>query len=121
MIQGSKTIKCLTIDLQGLLEHKSRRTTESLHFAKHSKNGFVMSNEVDIETEAFAKMQRLKLLQLDYVKLNGDFKDFPKGLIWLCWHGFPLQSLPTDFDIKRLVVLDMRNSSLKHFWKDTKV
>ena len=80
-----------------------------------------MSNEVDIETEAFAKMQRLKLLQLDYVKLNGDFKDFPKGLIWLRWHGFPLQSLPTDFDIKRLVVLDMRNSSLKHFWKDTKV
>ena len=80
-----------------------------------------MSNEVDIETEAFAKMQRLKLLQLDYVKLNGDFKDFPKGLIWLRWHGFPLQSLPTDFDIKRLVVLDMRNSSLKHLWKDTKV
>ena len=80
-----------------------------------------MLNEFDIETDAFAKMQRLKLLQLDYVKLNGDFKDFPKGLIWLRWHGFPLQSLPTDFDIKRLVVLDMRNSSLKHFWKDTKV
>ncbi|XWS10421.1 hypothetical protein CRYUN_Cryun39dG0075900 [Craigia yunnanensis] len=120
MIQGSKTIKCLAVNLQGLLEHNSRRTTESLHFAKHSKNRFVMSNEFDIETEAFAKMQRLKLLQLDYVKLKGDFKDFPKGLIWLHWHGFPLQSLPTNFDIKRLVVLDMRNSSLKHFWKDTK-
>ncbi|XP_022743332.1 TMV resistance protein N-like isoform X1 [Durio zibethinus] len=116
---GSKTIKSLTVDLQGLLENKSKRTTPGLHFAKHSKNLFVMSNEVDIETEAFAKMQRLKLLQLDYVKLKGDFKDFPKGLIWLRWHGFPLQSLPTDFDIKRLVVLDMRNSNLKHFWKDT--
>ncbi|XWS10513.1 hypothetical protein CRYUN_Cryun39dG0086100 [Craigia yunnanensis] len=116
----SKTIKCLTVNLQGFLEHKSRRTTESLHLAKHSKNRFVMSNEVDIEIEAFAKMQRLKLLQLDYVKLKGDFKDFPKGLIWLRWHGFPLQSFPTNFDIMRLVVLDMRNSSLKHFWKDTK-
>ncbi|XP_022743845.1 TMV resistance protein N-like [Durio zibethinus] len=91
---GSKTIKCLIVDLQGLLEHKSRRTTAKI--------------------DAFAKMQRLKLLQLDYVKLKGDFKDFPKGLIWLRCHGFPLQSLPTDFDIKRLVVLDMRNSSLKH-------
>ncbi|XP_022743844.1 disease resistance protein RML1B-like [Durio zibethinus] len=116
---GSKTIKSLTVDLQGLLENKSKRTTPGLHFAKHSKNRFVMSNEVNIETEAFAKMQRLKLLQLDYVKLKGDFKDFPKGLIWLRWHGFPLQSLPTDFDIKRLVVLDMRNSNVKHFWKDT--
>ena len=80
-----------------------------------------MSNEVDMETEALAKMQRLKLLQLDYVKLKGDFKDFPKSLIWLRWHGFPLQSLPMDFDVKRLVVLDMRNNNLKHVWKDTEV
>ncbi|XWS57343.1 hypothetical protein CRYUN_Cryun09bG0166300 [Craigia yunnanensis] len=116
---GSKTIKCLTLDLQGLLEDKSRRTTASLHFAKHLKNRFVNSNEVDLETKAFLKMQRLKLLQLDYVNLKGDFKDFPKGLIWLRWHGFPLQCLPTDFDIKRLVVLDMRNNSLKYVWKDT--
>ncbi|XWS65098.1 hypothetical protein CRYUN_Cryun05aG0061700 [Craigia yunnanensis] len=116
---GSKTIKCLTLDLQGLLEDKSRRTTTRLHFAKHSKNRFVMSNEVDMKTEAFAKMQRLKLLQLDYVKLKGDFKCFPNGLIWLHWHGFPLESLPMDFDVKRLVVLDMRNNNLKHVWKDT--
>ncbi|XVF30468.1 hypothetical protein REPUB_Repub16aG0060500 [Reevesia pubescens] len=116
---GSKTIKCLALDLRGLLEDKSRRTTTSLHFAKNSKNPFLMSNKEDFETEAFAKMQRLKLLQLDYVKVKGDFKDFPKGLIWLRWHGFPLQSLPRDFHIKRLVVLDMRNSSLKRVWKDT--
>ncbi|XVE81453.1 hypothetical protein DITRI_Ditri15bG0065100 [Diplodiscus trichospermus] len=116
---GSKTIKCLSIDLQELLEHKFRRTIAGLHFAKHSKNQFVMSSKANIETEAFAKMRRLKLLQLDYVKLNGDFKDFPKSLIWLHWHGFPLQSLPMDFDIKRLVVLDMRHSSLTHVLHDT--
>ncbi|XVE80844.1 hypothetical protein DITRI_Ditri15bG0013300 [Diplodiscus trichospermus] len=73
---GSKTIKCLSIDLQELLEHKSKRTIARPHLAMHSKNRFVMSNEVDIETEAFAKMRRLKLLQLDYLKLNGDFKLF---------------------------------------------
>ena len=74
-----------------------------------------------METEAFTKMQRLKLLQLDYVKLKGDFKDFPQGLIWLRWHGFPLQSLPRDLNIKRLVVLDMRNSNLKHVGNDAEV
>ena len=104
-----------------MLEDKSRRTIASLHCEKHSKNQFVNSNEEDLETKAFINMHRLKLLQLDYIKLKGNFKDFPKGLIWLRWHGFPLQSLPTDFDIKRLVVLDMRNNSLKHVWKDTQV
>ncbi|XVE81452.1 hypothetical protein DITRI_Ditri15bG0064900 [Diplodiscus trichospermus] len=65
---GSKTVKCLSIDLQELLEHKIRRTIAGLHFAKHSKNRFAMWNEADIKAEAFAKMRRLRLLQLDYGK-----------------------------------------------------
>ncbi|XVE90479.1 hypothetical protein DITRI_Ditri20bG0081100 [Diplodiscus trichospermus] len=104
---GSETTKCLAVDIQGLLEHKT-----SLPLAKRSK--LVKSNEVYIEIEAFAKMRGLKLLQLDYIKPIGDFKDFPKGLIWLRWRGFSGQSLPMKFDIKRLVVLDMRNNNLKH-------
>ncbi|XVF41641.1 hypothetical protein PTKIN_Ptkin01aG0296300 [Pterospermum kingtungense] len=118
---GSNTVKCLSLDLQVTLEDRSSRTTRGLHFSKNSKTQFLMLNEVDLETEAFATMQRVKLLQLDYVNFRGDFKHFPKGLIWLHWHGFPLQSLPAVFDIKRLVVLDMRNSSLKKFWEDTEV
>ncbi|XVE81461.1 hypothetical protein DITRI_Ditri15bG0065900 [Diplodiscus trichospermus] len=41
---GSKTLRCLSIDLQDLLEHKTRRTMARLYFAKHSKNRFVTSN-----------------------------------------------------------------------------
>ncbi|XP_021281702.1 TMV resistance protein N-like [Herrania umbratica] len=108
---GTKTIKCLTIDLQRLLEETT---------ANRSKNPFLHSNEVVIETDAFVKMKRLKLLQLDYVKLKGDYSDFPRCLIWLCWHGFPQYYLPTDLDVSRLVVLEMRNSSLKCVWTDTK-
>ncbi|KAK8564339.1 hypothetical protein V6N12_036465 [Hibiscus sabdariffa] len=107
---GSRTIKCLALDLQGLLENKSKKTATTLHLPKHS--------QVVMETQAFVKMQRLQLLQLDQVKLKGDFKDFPKSLIWLRWHGFPMQSLPADFDIRRLVALDMRYSNLKRVWKD---
>ncbi|TYI91333.1 hypothetical protein E1A91_D03G184600v1 [Gossypium mustelinum] len=116
---GSRTVKCLTIDLKGLLEDKAKRTNTTLHFPKHSKSQFLMSNDVDMETQAFAKMKRLKLLQLDYVRLKGDFKDFPKRLRWLRWHGFCMQFFPVDFDINELVVLDMRNSKLKQVWKDT--
>ncbi|TYH81444.1 hypothetical protein ES332_D03G201200v1 [Gossypium tomentosum] len=116
---GSRTVKCLTINLKGLLEDKAKRTNTTLHFPKHSKSQFLMANDVDMETQAFAKMKRLKLLQLDYVRLKGDFKDFPKRLRWLRWHGFCMQSFPVDFDINELVVLDMRNSKLKQVWKDT--
>ncbi|KAB2039107.1 hypothetical protein ES319_D03G191000v1 [Gossypium barbadense] len=116
---GSRTVKCLTIDLKGLLEDKAKRTNTTLHFPKHSKSQFLMENDVDMETQAFAKMKRLKLLQLDYVRLKGDFKDFPKRLRWLRWHGFCMQSFPVDFDINELVVLDMRNSKLKQVWKGT--
>ncbi|EOY21138.1 TMV resistance protein N, putative [Theobroma cacao] len=112
---GTQTIKCLTMDLQRLLEEKYEKT-----IANHSKNPFLMSNEVDIEIDAFAKMQRLKLLQLDYVKLKGNYKDFLRSLIWLCWHGFPQEYLPTNLDISKLVVLEMCNSSLKCIWHDTK-
>ncbi|KAK8665255.1 hypothetical protein V6N13_005427 [Hibiscus sabdariffa] len=107
---GSRIIKCLALDLQGLLENKSKQTTTTLHLPKHS--------QVGMETQAFVKMQRLQLLQLDHVELKGDFEDFPKSLIWLRWHGFPMQSLPADFDIRRLVALDMRYSNLKRVWKD---
>ncbi|KAK8307405.1 hypothetical protein V6Z12_D03G193400 [Gossypium hirsutum] len=115
---GSKTIKCLALDLKGLQKNKAKRTTTTLHFPKHSKSQFLLLNDVDMETQAFAKMKRLKLLQLDNVKFKGDFKDFPKRLRWLRWHGFCMQSFPVAFDINELVVLDMRNSKLKQVWKD---
>ncbi|TYG77561.1 hypothetical protein ES288_D03G204400v1 [Gossypium darwinii] len=67
---GSRTVKCLTLDLKGLLEDKAKRTNTTLHFPKHSKSQFLMSNDVDMETQAFAKMKRLKLLQLDYCLPN---------------------------------------------------
>ncbi|TXG75709.1 hypothetical protein E1A91_1Z019800v1, partial [Gossypium mustelinum] len=118
---GSGTVKCLTINLKGLLEDKAKRTNTTLHFPKHSKSQFLMANDVDMETQAFAKMKRLKQLQLDYVRLKGDFKDFPKRLRWLRWHGFWMQSFPVDFDINELVVLDMRNSKLKQCLPNLKI
>ncbi|TYI91342.1 hypothetical protein E1A91_D03G185400v1 [Gossypium mustelinum] len=112
--QGSRTVKCLTIDLKGLLEDKAKRTNTTLHFPKHSKSQFLMANDVDMETQAFAKMKRLKQLQLDYVRLKGDFKDFPKRLRWLFWRGFCMQSFPVDFDINELCLPNLKILNLNH-------
>ncbi|CAL5380081.1 unnamed protein product [Camellia sinensis] len=82
---------------------------------------FPAPDEVNLATDAFATMQKLTLLQLNYMQLNGCYKEFPKELRWLCWHGFPLKSIPSDFNMESLVALDMQNSSLTRVWKGTKL
>ncbi|KAM7478297.1 hypothetical protein LguiA_026510 [Lonicera macranthoides] len=72
------------------------------------------------ETDAFSRMEKLRLLQLNNVQLNGGYEEFPKDLVWFCWLRFPLSSLPTDFPMEKLVMLDVRYSSLKQVWEKTK-
>ncbi|CAN6699777.1 unnamed protein product [Malus baccata var. baccata] len=73
-------------------------------------------------TEAFANMKKLRFLHLKYVQLKGEYKHLPKELIWLCWKGCPLKSIPDDFfDQPRLVVLDMQCSKLVQVWEGCKL
>ncbi|XP_020421982.1 TMV resistance protein N [Prunus persica] len=72
--------------------------------------------------QAFTNMKKLRLLHLSGVELTGEYKDFPKTLIWLCWHRFPLESIPDDFPMQpKLVALDLQRSALKIVWKDWKL
>ncbi|KAJ4963093.1 hypothetical protein NE237_023032 [Protea cynaroides] len=66
-------------------------------------------------------MHRIKLLHLNYVRLRGGYEHLSKELRWLCWHGFPLNSVPTNFDMENIIVLDMENSSVKEVWKEIKL
>ncbi|EEF42975.1 leucine-rich repeat-containing protein, putative [Ricinus communis] len=95
---GTETVKGLTLDLQMLKEANT-----------------------DLKTKAFGEMNKLKLLRLNCVKLSGDCEDFPKGLVWLFWRGFPLRCIPNNFHLDKLAVLDMRKSSLINVWKGTRL
>jgi hypothetical protein len=86
-----------------------------------SKNSAPASIEADFITEAFRRMQSLELLLLKNVKLSGGYENFPKRLTWLSWLGFPLKSIPANFYLGNLVVLELQNSSLQLAWKGTKV
>ncbi|KAJ1393708.1 Leucine-rich repeat domain superfamily [Sesbania bispinosa] len=66
-------------------------------------------------------MKRLRLLQLDNVKLTGDFEYVSKNLRWLCWHGFPLRYIPGNFYLKKLVAMDLKHSKLQLVWKETQL
>ncbi|KAM0031019.1 putative 17-beta-estradiol 17-dehydrogenase [Helianthus debilis subsp. tardiflorus] len=59
-------------------------------------------------------MNKLKLLQLKYVELSGTYEDFPE-LIWLCWHGCPLQTMPSGLLMNSLLSIDMSHGHMEKF------
>ncbi|KAL7205268.1 hypothetical protein ACSBR2_018244 [Camellia fascicularis] len=78
------------------------------------------SDKIALEVDAFARMHKLKLLQLKNLQVSGRFENFSKGLRWLCWHGFSFNSICDDFPLDSLVVLDMQYSNLQKVWEGTK-
>ncbi|KAJ6333794.1 hypothetical protein OIU77_009639, partial [Salix suchowensis] len=70
-----------------------------------------------LSTDALKNMRNVKFLQLNYMKFYGSYEHFPKNLIWLCWHGFTLRSLPKHLCLEKVVVLDLSRSCLADAWK----
>ncbi|KAB5533727.1 hypothetical protein DKX38_016813 [Salix brachista] len=70
-----------------------------------------------LSTDALRNMRNVKFLQLNYMKFYGSYEHFPKNLIWLCWHGFSLRSIPKHLCLEKLVVLDLSRSCLVDAWK----
>ncbi|XP_042492143.1 disease resistance protein RPV1-like [Macadamia integrifolia] len=73
-------------------------------------------------------MERLRLLQAHHFPeplLNDSISFMGKKLLfkklrWLCWPGFPLRSIPNNFHLENLVVLDIQYSNLVQVWKGSK-
>ncbi|XP_076960480.1 disease resistance protein RPV1-like isoform X2 [Bidens hawaiensis] len=93
---GSETIEGLALDMRMVNEEKHNMP-------------------MAFDADSLAKMDNLKLLQLNYVELSGSYDDFPEDLRWLCWHGFPLRTLPSELFMGNLVAIDMSYSKLEVF------
>ncbi|KAH0997288.1 hypothetical protein GBA52_021152 [Prunus armeniaca] len=78
------------------------------------------SDDEVLETNAFARMSKLRLLHLSHVRFKGCIEEFPKGLRWLRWLEFPLKSIPSDFPLECLVYLEMPHSNLRQVFKGIK-
>ncbi|XP_048444291.1 disease resistance protein RUN1-like isoform X2 [Pyrus x bretschneideri] len=91
-----------------------------LDMRNHPANSPINTNEIVLETNAFARMCNLQLLHLSHVRLDGCYADFPTKLRWLCWLEFPLDSIPIDFPLENVIVLEMQYSSLRQVCRGTK-
>nr|XP_043629010.1 disease resistance protein RUN1-like [Erigeron canadensis] len=96
--KGSKKIEGLALDIKLLNQGEESYEYES-----------------DLTTESFKKMDRLTLLQLNFVDLIGPYENFSKKLRWLCWIGFSLRAIPSNLCMKNLVAIDMSYSCLEEF------
>ncbi|XP_031262339.1 disease resistance-like protein DSC1 [Pistacia vera] len=78
-----------------------------------------------LNPRAFAEMSNLRFLKIynsqgevskNKLCATEDLEFFFGELSYLCWHGCPLESLPSDFCLENLVALDMPYSDIQQLW-----
>ncbi|XP_010477756.1 PREDICTED: TMV resistance protein N-like isoform X2 [Camelina sativa] len=85
------------------------------------KNKFISSEEEEkpkcyestIRVEPFVPINKLRLLQINHVNLEGNLKLLPSELKWIQWKGCPLENIPSDFLAGQLAVLDLSESRIR--------
>ncbi|CAF2110161.1 hypothetical protein Bca4012_094596 [Brassica carinata] len=82
-------------------------------FAKFPEEEKTKTSEVTIPTEPFVPMEKLRLLQINHVELEGDLKLLPSELKWIQWRDCPLKDVPPVFLSGQLAVLDLSESGIR--------
>ncbi|XP_068328938.1 disease resistance protein RPV1-like [Pyrus communis] len=106
---------------QVLTENTATKTIESIIV------DFSCSDWRCLNAEAFVRMTQLRLLKISrgFVFKDEYFKQHLFGslkllnLRYLSWLGFPLKSLPSNFQFENLVELDMQYSVIDRLWEGT--
>ena len=55
------------------------------------------------------------------VHLDQGLEDLPEKLRYLHWHGYPLKTLPFDFELENLIELRLPYSKVEQIWEGKKV
>ncbi|XP_040371413.1 disease resistance protein RPV1 isoform X2 [Rosa chinensis] len=70
--------------------------------------------------EAFSNLSQLSLLHICNVDLPDGLTCLSNSLRLLEWTGYPLRSLPQNFEADELVELNLCHSNIEQLWKGTK-
>ncbi|XP_062084171.1 disease resistance protein RPV1-like [Humulus lupulus] len=83
--------------------------------------------DVDLNPEVFVNMYNLRLLKIynsnNLIKgcklhFTRGLQCLPDALRYLHWYGYPLKSLPSNFNPENLVVLEMTHSHIEQLWSE---
>ncbi|CAI8592985.1 unnamed protein product [Vicia faba] len=70
--------------------------------------------------EGFSNLSNLALLILYHNNFSGNLDFLSNNLRYLLWHGYPFTSLPSNFEARYLVELNMPDSSIQRLWDGRK-
>ncbi|KAK3231787.1 hypothetical protein Dsin_003668 [Dipteronia sinensis] len=70
--------------------------------------------------KSFSSMSNLMLLKLSNVDISEDQIYLSNNLRFLKWHGFPLKTLPSNFQAQNLFKLNLYGSQINYLWKGIK-
>uniref|UniRef100_A0A0A0KXU7 TIR domain-containing protein n=1 Tax=Cucumis sativus TaxID=3659 RepID=A0A0A0KXU7_CUCSA len=76
--------------------------------------------ESHLNAKAFSEMTNLRVLKLNNVHLSKEIEYLSDQLRFLNWHGYPLKTLPSNFNPTNLLELELPNSSIHHLWTASK-
>ncbi|CAL1358632.1 unnamed protein product [Linum trigynum] len=75
----------------------------------------MLDHKFELTEKEFHKLSGLRYLEVRYGKLTGDFKEILPSLRWL--RLFNCRSIPIDFNVKKLVILDLRDCPVRDDWR----
>lgn len=85
-------------------------------YKKYVQDRKEKAKQVILHTKHFQPMVSLRLLQINYSRLEGKFRCLPLGLKWLQWKQCPLRNMPSYYCPSELAVLDLSESKIKTLW-----
>ncbi|KAJ0085782.1 hypothetical protein Patl1_07255 [Pistacia atlantica] len=81
---------------------------------------FPAYKELKLNAKSFSRMNNLRLLKIKDVSLSQSLEYISDELRLLNWHGYPLRSLPSNFQHNKLFELNMCSSHIEQLWKEVK-
>lgn len=72
---------------------------------------------ITLDTTNFQQMINLRLLQINRVRLQGQFRFLPQSIKWLQWKECPLRVLSSDICPRELAVLDLSEGKMERLWR----
>ncbi|XP_027361463.1 TMV resistance protein N-like isoform X2 [Abrus precatorius] len=69
-----------------------------------------------LHAKHFQPMVSLRLLQINYSRLEGRSRCLRSGLKWLQWKQCPLRCMPSNYNPLELAVLDLSESDIETVW-----
>ncbi|XP_061360797.1 disease resistance protein RPV1 [Gastrolobium bilobum] len=85
-------------------------------YKKYVRDREEKAKQVTLKTKHFQPMVSLRLLQINYSRLEGQFRCLPPGLKWLQWKQCPLRYMPSSYNPLELAVIDLSESKIETLW-----